>query len=326
MAWLPAGAAWSGAVPDAANERTRALHPPVGVVAGHTLDRGGIALGYALDVEHFDELRERTNDVTAAGYISRTPFPSAPDRFRVERHDFFLLVGTTDRISLRFDVPFVKKEMINRTASCSFTTESGGLGDIALTSIFLFMKHDAQRLFFTAQLGMPTGSISERDDTPAGEQRLPYAMQLGTGVWHVETGLVYEGHEWKYTWGGQITTLFRFGENGAEHTPGHRNGVSGWLAREWCEEFSTSLRLQWVRRNNTSERDPRIDIAFSPANDPMRQRGERVDLLGGFELGLPFAPRHRLAVEAGFPLLERLDGPQPSLRWKLRAGWRWVFP
>ncbi|MEZ4215482.1 MAG: hypothetical protein R3E88_03305 [Myxococcota bacterium] len=322
------GAAGADAAADA--HGAHALHPPIGVSGGHTLARGGIAVGYSYDVASYDQLRERTNDVTATGYLSRTPFfASAPSRLRVERHEFALLVATTDRLSLLLEVPFVRAEMRNETASGSYTTESGGLGDIALSGVFLFMRHGSERLFFSTELGMPTGSISQRDDTPSGQRVLPYAMQPGSGVWHVETGLTYEGTLWKYTWGGQIATLFQLGDadvGDAHYTPGNRYAVTGWLAREWCDALSTSLRLRWHRWGNTSGRDTRMPIAESTANDPMRQRGERVDLLAGAEVRLPFAPRQALALEAGFPLLESLDGPAPSFDWSVRVGWRWSYP
>jgi len=304
-----------------------ALHPPIGVAGGHTLAKGSLALGYTFDYQAYDQLRERTNDVTASGYLSRTPsFTSAPNRLRVERHEFALLVATTDRLSLLLEVPFVQKEMRNQTATGAYTTESGGLGDIALSGIFLFMDRESERLYFSTELGMPTGSIAERDDGPSGRVRLPYVMQLGTGVWHLETGLTYDGTLWKYTWGAQITTLFRLGDNDAGYTPGNRYAVTGWLARSWTRSLSTSLRLQWHRWGNTSGRDPRIDVTFSPVNDPMRQRGERVDLFGGLDFRLPFAPKQVLALEAGFPVLESLDGPAPSFGWEVRAGWRWSLP
>ena len=310
----------------ASEETFHALHPPIGIAAGHTLAGGSIAIGYAFYTERYDGLRAKTSDLSPSRFVARTGYTAAPTALDVERHEFQLMVAPSHRVTAMLTVPFVRKEMRSVTAGGAYVERSEGLGDITLTGIARFMERGDERLFFTTELGIPTGSISRRDDTsPAGDTRLPYPMQLGSGVWHLAPGLTYVGHTWKYTWGGQVTTLFRFGDNGAGYTPGNLYRVSGWIARRWIDLVSTSLRLEYARWGNTSGDDPRIDATFTPVGDPMRQRGERLDLVSGLDLHLPFAPHQSLAVEVGFPLAQDLDGPQPSFDWNLRAGWRWAF-
>ena len=49
--------------------------------------------------------------------------------------------------------------------------------------------------------------------------------------------------------------------------------------------------------------------------------GERVDLFGGIEIaGRQFGLGHtKLAIEAGFPLYQNLNGPQIGENWQLNA-------
>ena len=220
-------------------------------------------------------------------------------------------------------LPFYRKEMRNKYAGGTFKTTSSGVGDLTLTSIARFMRREYEETFVHLELGAPTGSVTESDQTPFGRVRLPYPMQLGSGVWHLETGLSYRGNFWRYTWGGQATTLFRMGKNDEGYRPGNLYRVTGWVGRQWLEDVSSSIRLEWRRWENVAGQDDLLDPSATPVNDPLQQLGERLDLGFGFDLGLPYLDSQTLELEATIPVWEWLDGPQPSFDWQVRAGLRW---
>jgi hypothetical protein len=326
LALAPVAFAAEAAEAADAPEEFHPLHPPIGVSAGHTLASGHVAIGYAYSTDRFKGLRSQARRLSPTRFIARSGYSSASTNFKIERHEFAFMYAPSHRVTAMLEVPYVKKEMRNVTAASSYVTRAEGLGDIKLTGIARFMENDKQRLYFSTELGIPTGQISKRDDTsPSGDERLPYPMQLGSGVWHLKPGLTYQGHSWRYTWGGQVMTLFRLGDNGSGYTPGNVYEVSGWVARRWHDLFSTSLRVRYKAWGNTSGTDPRIDSTFTPVAEPMRQRGERLDVISGLDVHLPFAPNQSLAIEVGVPVVEWLDGPQPSADWNLRVGWRWAF-
>ncbi len=64
-----------------------------------------------------------------------------------------------------------------------------------------------------------------------------------------------------------------------------------------------------------------------PTADPNRRGGERVDLLFGVNFYVPEGSLkgHRLAVRAGLPIYQSLDGPQLETDWQFTIGWQWVF-
>jgi len=101
--------------------------------------------------------------------------------------------------------------------------------------------------------------------------------------------------------------------------------VMAWLGGDWTSFLRTSLRVQWQHWGNIKGRDPALDPAATPVADPMEQKGERVDLGVGVDLHWPGLSGRALEFEASFPVYERLDGPQPSFDWSLRAGLRWAF-
>jgi len=299
-------------------------HPPAGVSAGHTIGAGRFAVGYAYQYSNFDELRDRRDRIKARELIAVTGYTSAPSRMEVEQHDFTLMYAPHERVTLMANLPLIRTEMKNETAGGSFTTRSSGVGDLTLTTIARFMEHDFEKTFVHLELGVPTGSIRERDATPLGRQRLPYPMQPGSGVWHLKPGLSYRGHIWRFTWGGQASTLIRLAKNDLGYRPGNEYRVTGWVGRQWIDSVATSLRFEWHRWENVKGSDPQLDGSISPVADPGAQKGERIDIGLGLDLRIPVIDQ-RLEVEATLPLWEWLDGPQPSFDWQVRAAWRWAI-
>jgi hypothetical protein len=301
-------------------ERFHVQHPPAGVSAAHTIGASRFAVGYAYERSHFDELRDRRDSIKASELLGFTGYTSAPSRLDVERHDVALMYAPSERITLMANLPILRKEMYSETLGGGFTTRSSGIGDLTLTAIAHFMQRDFEETFVHLEIGTPTGSIRERG---AGA-RLPYPMQLGSGVWHLNPGLSYRGHSWHFTWGGQVSTLFRLGKNDLGYRPGNDYRVTGWLGREWFDGVATSLRIEWHRWENIHGDDPQLVPTATPVADPMAQKGERLDLGFGVDLRIPHLDQ-TLALEATLPLWEWLDGPQPSFDWRVRAGMRWML-
>jgi hypothetical protein len=220
-------------------------------------------------------------------------------------------------------LPVLRKELRESTGMVRSTVRSEGVGDLTLTAITRFMEKDDQRLFFGVELGTPTGSVHATDTVGGIRERLSYPMQLGLGAWHIQTGLTYQAHSWKYTWGGQVRTLFRLGESDLGYKHGNRYTVSGWLSRRWLRWLSSSLRLEWRKWGNIHGVDPALDPTRSPTADAKRQAGQQLDLGMGLDLNLPFVAHQSLAFEAVVPLVRDLDGPQIEEEWRVQVGWRW---
>jgi hypothetical protein len=61
-----------------------------------------------------------------------------------------------------------------------------------------------------------------------------------------------------------------------------------------------------------------------PTADPNLRKGQRLDLLPGVNYVFTSGPLrgHRFAFEAGFPVYQKLDGPQLETDWRIVAGWQ----
>ena len=91
--------------------------------------------------------------------------------------------------------------------------------------------------------------------------------------------------------------------------------------------MSFSLRLDGQLWTDIHGHDDRLNAAMVPTADPKRRAGRRTDLLFGTNL-FSQSERlggHRIALEAGLPIYQSLDGPQLETDWRLSVGWTYTF-
>ena len=218
------------------------------------------------------------------------------------------------------------------------------LGDLRVGAITHLAGDDESVLLGGLGLSLPTGSTNERmpvfegsgasplggvSGVVASARRLPYAMQLGSGTYDVmpQVTLRTEGDAW--TGGAQAALRVPLGNNERGYRLGRRAELTTWVARELGASTSGSLRLGYTRRANIHGADDELIRTSTPANDPNRQGGERLDLLLGLAWhgasadGAPSG--QRLSLEVGAPVWQDLSGPQLELDRVLMIGWQTTF-
>ena len=92
--------------------------------------------------------------------------------------------------------------------------------------------------------------------------------------------------------------------------------------------MSTSLRTEWQHQLNYRGSDPSIGpMPTIPTKDPGRRAWMRLDFLVGVNLLMPSGPLEgiRLAVEAGVPAYQYLDGPGLETDWITTVGVQYGF-
>jgi hypothetical protein len=234
----------------------------------------------------------------------------------------------SDSVTLMAMVPYLSNTMDHRTRmGAEFTTDSAGLGDIRLSALVPVLKPEAgTRVHVEAGLSLPTGSITERDDTPAmANAKLPYPMQLGSGTYDLILGATAVHQLEAMSFGGQLRGTVRLGENSEGYTLGDQWNATAWGAYALSPAASASLRLAWQTRGNIDGRDDDLEPMMPgddfpvPTADPSNQGGERLDL--GVGVNGVLGGGWRLAAEALFPVQQDLDGPQmeTDLIWVLGA-------
>jgi hypothetical protein len=300
---------------------------PVAIMGDHVHMKGKTMLSYRYMRMEMDGNRGGSDDISTADVLKR--FPVAPTNMTMEMHMFGAMYAPTDEVNLMVMAPYVEKSMDHVTRKgIRFTTESEGLGDVTLTGMIKLFDNGAHRVNLNAGLSFPTGSIDERDATPADPNaRLPYPMQIGSGTYDLLPGMTYTGFSRHYSWGAQASGAIRIGRNDRDYALGDRVNLTAWGARPLKRWLSASLRMAWQARADIDGADPALDPAMVQTADPDRQGGQRLDLVFGLNALLPSSMpgRNRLGVEFGVPVYQDLNGPQLETDWTITAGWILVF-
>ncbi|MEA5597889.1 transporter [Rivularia sp. UHCC 0363] len=305
---------WSGGRPDG--------HAPIGVMGEHTHKKGEFMFSYRYMLMKMDGNRDGTKSISDREVLQQ--YMVTPVDMTMQMHMVGAMYGVSDDVTLMAMVPYVSKEMEHLTRMGGrFTTNSEGFGDIKTTALYTIFNQDQQRIHLNLGASFPTGSINERDDTPVGkDQILPYPMQIGSGTFDLLPGITYLGQSEKGSWGAQALTTLRLGKNDNGYRLGNQYQVSGWIARNWTDWLSTSLRLTGATWGNIDGADSRLNPMMIPTADPNRRGGTQLNL--GFGVNL-YAPEgnlkgSRLAMEFELPIYRSLDGPQLETDWQLTLG------
>ncbi len=302
-------------------------YEPIGVMGAHTHHPGGWMISYRYMFMDMAGNRDGRDNLHSREVLA--DYMVSPTEMTMEMHMLGLMFAPTQNLTLMAMVPYIRMEMDHITRmGVRFTTKSDGAGDFKTTALYHLFSNNPHSLLLNAGLSWPTGSIDEKDDTPAGSNvKLPYPMQLGSGTVDLLPGITYVGQTEGWSWGSQIMATIRLGENSNDYTLGDRIELTGWITREWIDWLSTSLRIDGQVWGNIDGADPDLNPALIPTADPDRRAGNRVDLLLGVALKGTRGKliNHQLAIEGGFPVYQDLDGPQLETDWILTAGWQWIF-
>ena len=299
-------------------------HAPIGVMGDHLHSEGEWMVSVRVMRMHMDGMQNNGNDLSPADVFAQG-FAVTPTEMDMDMIMLGGMYAPSDNLTLMAMIPYLSFSMDHVTGmGGSFTTESEGLGDVVLSGMYGVADHAGQRVHLNLGLSLPTGSVDERDDTPAmANAKLPYPMQLGTGTFDLLPGITYLGQDGDWSWGAQQQFRFHLGENDEGYKQGNRFEVTGWVARR-LGNVSVSGRLRHAHWENFHGSDPDLNPAMVPTADPDLRGGDRLDALFGLNAYLQDGPLagHRFAFEFGVPVYQDLDGPQLETDWILTLGWQ----
>ena len=333
LAPLHAFSQWSSARADG--------HAPIGVMGDHTHSKGEFMFSYRYMLMNMDGNRDGTESLSPGEVLrpsSTDPtqgYMVTPLEMPMQMHMFGVMYAPTDDLTLMAMVPFISAEMdhLNRMGG-TFTTESGGLGDIKLGGLYKFVQQGNIRIHANFSVSLPTGDIEQRDDTPLGSNSLlPYPMQIGSGTYDLMPGVTYLGQKGDFSWGSQVWSTLRLGENSNDYALGNRFGFTNWVGYRLADWISPQLRLDFQSWGNIRGRDPRYAGALNGAPqlvhtvDPNLKAGTRLDLGIGTNFWVPGGALHHLRFGAEFlvPVIQDLDGPQMETDWLLVLGLQYAI-
>ncbi|MBT3604978.1 MAG: transporter [Candidatus Latescibacteria bacterium] len=306
---------WQASRPDA--------HAPIGVMGDHVHKKGEWMFSYRYMYMSMEGNRDGTSAVSETDALAS--FMVTPLNMSMEMHMAGAMFAPSDRVTLMAMLPYVITDMDHRTRmGVEFTTETKGLGDAKLSALVSVFQEEGRRLHLNLGMNFPTGSIEETGDTPAGaNQQLPYPMQLGSGTFDLRLGVTGAGQGEAWSYGVQANVLVRLDNNERDYSLGNRVDGSMWVAFLLGDVFSLSGRVQGATWGNLEGADTVLNPLVVPTADPNRRGGKRLDGWVGFNMLVPGG--HRLALEAGLPVYQSLDGPQLETDFLFTLGWQYSF-
>jgi len=199
----------------------------------------------------------------------------------------------------------------------TFMISSDGIGDITVNYSALVKSWGEDKLTFSIGVSIPSGSIDEKGDTPkaAGNQQLPYTMQLGSGTWDFPLGLSYSNDDDGYSWGANAFVKVRVGNNDRDYRLGNRFAVSIWQKWYLHSNITPSIKVVYQDWGGVSGQDNQITIADPnfpyPAGitNPTNYGGKKVNVVLGGDF---YLASQAFNVEIGTPIYQHLNGVQPK--------------
>jgi len=305
-------------------------HGPLGVMQDHTHNEGEFMMSFRYMRMNMDE--NRTGTMTQSPDSVLKQYQIAPEDMQMNMYMFSAMYGFNKTVTLMAMIPYVEKSMNHGTRmGGQFQTESGGFGDIKLSTLWRLWAVEApsigtHRFHLNIGVSLPTGDLQPSDGTPMGVSVLPYPMRLGSGTVDFLPGLTYTGQTSDYSWGLQALGTHRIGTNKYGYSLGNNYHVTGWSAYRWSNWISTSVRFNYGWWDDYSGRDSSLNPMMVPTADPLRRGGQRLDVMGGVNFLFPewMGIENRIAVEGGVPIYQDLAGPQLETDYIVWAGFQFV--
>lgn len=233
----------------------------------------------------------------------------------------FAIFATAGMIQKNLDIlTFRGATGINRLGM-SYTGTSG-LTDFTAAGVYRVYQGEIHRIQINLGMAFPTGSNQNTYTLlqPEGfyaTNRAFYALQPGTGTYDVLPGVVYAGHFDKWSWGLAYRGRLPLAANPQGYRYGDLHEFHGWTGYSWIPGFTTAFRVTSSTQGAIRGFDPQIRAKGQAAN-PNRYGGQRVELFGDVSVSGKFIGLEALsiAIEAGLPVYQNLNGPQISKNWQ----------
>lgn len=286
-------------------------------------------------------------------YNPRAKLRLVPQNVAVATQTVALAYGVTKDFSAVLTMGTIERnlDMLTFKGAAGITrlgmsyTGTKGLTDFTLSGVYRVYQDPIHRIQINLGMSFPTGSTQNTftlliPNVTYQTSRAFYAMQPGWGTFDIMPGVVYAGHLDKWSWGASYRGRFPLTVNTqsvlgdpvvairelvatrlAFSAPGYRWGdlheFNGWGGYTWIPGFTTTARVNATLQGPIRGYDPNIRGRAQAAN-PLFYGGQRVEVFGGATIGgklLGWEPLS-LAIEAGLPVYQNLNGPQLSKNWQ----------
>ena len=316
---------------------------PLGVFGADMPAGGHVTLSFLPTFVRLSGNQIGVNDVSPQYIVTNVPWFNSATKLRLVPHSVAqdyqgasVAYGLTDNVTLVVATSYVEKSVDMETfKGASGATPLGysvgnteGIGDTAVATIVRVYQGPINQLHGSLGLSLPTGSTTENMTllAPTGvlsAARAFYAMQPGSGTVDLLPCLTYSGALNAWSWGVSFRGRLPLDRGAQGWAYGDLYEATGWGGYTWTPGFETTLRLDGVTQGRIQGGDPLI-VGKAEGANPSFYGGQRVDIFGGAIVSGRFIglPSTQIAVEAGVPLYQNLNGPQIARDWQIALALR----
>lgn len=309
-------------------------HAPTGVMFEHLHQQGAVMVAYHVEQTQQQGDLLRGGRTLKASDSSANSYAMLPTDHTMTMQMLDIMYAPSNNLTLMLMPMVMTMEMgmakndfyIPAVGAHTGHSHGGGhrvsgMGDTTLAALYRLHRDNQQELIATLAVIAPTGQENVRgiDGKP-----VHYGMQLGAGMWQAMPSLTYRYKHKAFVVGAQALTCQPL-ENRNElnvRVP-DLNQATVWLSYAWLDELSTSLRVQY-RKKDVYEGHYNVTHNHSAPADKQGNYGGEQTLIGaGVNWVMPTGAFKglRLGAEYLAPVAESVNGVQLTTKrqWQMSA-------
>ncbi len=310
---------------------------PSGVMISHVHEKGQWMISYRFMNMNMKGVNAGSEHIDQAkvfiGYLM------APEKMRMDMHMMMGMYGLSSRVTVMAMVNYLSVSMNmvmfgggghNHYSADGNSASSHGIGDSKAFVLYGLINTPRTQLILNAGLGLPTGNIFVKGssyDIIYPDERLPYAMQLGSGSFEVLPGLTYLFQVRKITTSIQVSGNIRTNYNEVGYKLGNELMSNTWLAYRWTKSFSSSIRIETAIAEQIKGMDPYLYHFTEPAANPSNYGGKHVfGYLGSvYQIKKGHLNGMKIAAEYGVPVYNIFNGLQMGVKNAVNVSLSYTF-
>jgi len=255
---------------------------PAAIVNGHQHEAGKWMFSYSYMNSFLKNNYSGTSKISDQSIFEK--YDMLPVNMHMDMHMLMGMYGFSNKLSLMVMLNYVYMNMDMKMltgqmnvsgktmtmGTMDMTSTSQGLSDTKISALYNLLSTNRHSIIADVGFSIPTGSITktEKDDISFFGQTQVYDMQTGTGTFDILPGITFIYHRPSYLIGAQAISVIHPYYNSQGYKLGNELTVNTWVAYEWWEKLSVSLRLNYNIKGQIQGFDANIPASLEPGADP----------------------------------------------------------
>ncbi|MBK2124131.1 transporter [Fangia hongkongensis] len=215
--------------------------------------------------------------------------------------------------------------MMGKTTSSSMRSE--GFSDTQVVGGYNLINTKVQKLQLQGGVSLPTGRINYSGDMPMMSDTLyGYPMQMGSGTFDPILGINYTYFWHKLVTSAELETLQRLYKNYRSYQLGDVYQLTLLANYQVLSLLSVGSKLQGIITTKTDGVAAGTNANWGVDYNPANSGGKVINLFATARIsGSGVLQGQSLAIEAGYPIYQNLNGTQMKQGWQASVALNFMF-